>query len=95
MDRFFGLDRAAKSDKETELLMTAYSSEELAVALSILDDAQILYLTKDRGAGGAAKIIMGFNMYGTDIYVLKQQLEEAKALFESAQFVEEEEETND
>ena len=95
MDRFFGLDRAAKSDKETELLMTAYSSEELAVALSILDDAQILYLTKDRGAGGAAKIIMGFNMYGTDIYVLKQQLEEAKALFESARFVEEEEETND
>ena len=95
MERCFGLDRAAKSDKETELLMTAYSSEELAVALSILDDAQIPYLTKDRGAGGAAKIIMGFNMYGTDIYVLKQQLEEAKALFESAQFVEEEEETND
>ena len=72
-----------------------YSSEELAVALSILNDAEIPYLTKDRGAGGAAKIIMGFNMYGTDIYVLKQQLEEAKAIFESAQFVEEEEETND
>ena len=95
MDRFFGLDSAAKADKELELLMTAYSSEELAVVISILDDAQIPYLTKERGAGGAAKVIMGFNMYGTDIYVLKEQLDEAKAIFESAQFVEEEEETND
>ena len=75
--------------------MTAYSSEELAVVLSILDDAQIPYLTKERGAGGAAKVIMGFNMYGTDVYVLEQQLKEAKAIFDSAQFVEEEEETND
>ena len=95
MDRFFGLDSAAKVDKELALLMTAYSSEELAVVLSILDDAQIPYLTKERGAGGAAKVIMGFNMYGTDVYVLEQQLKEAKAIFDSAQFVEEEEETND
>ena len=90
MDRFFGLDTACAHDEGQELLMTVYNPSELVVIKSVLDDAQIPFLAKDRGAGGSMKVIAGYSVFGTDIFVLEEHIETARALFESAQFVEDE-----
>lgn len=78
----FGLDKEAQAEKGIEHLMTVFSQEELTVVLSVLNDADIPFLIKERGAGGVAKVIMGFNMYGTDIYVRAEDLEVAEGLFD-------------
>lgn len=95
MDRFFGLDSVSAHDESLELLMTVYNSAEQAVVESILNDAEIPYLIKERGAGSSVKVITGFSMYGTDIFVRREQLEEAKAIFDSAEFVEETENSDE
>ena len=89
MDSFFGFDKVSAHDEGQELLMTVYNPSELVVVESILNDAQIPYLKKDRGAGGSMKIIAGYSVFGTDIFVLSEHLEEAKAIFENAEFVDE------
>lgn len=81
MDSIFGLDSPANIGEGLSVLTTAFSNEELAVIRSILEGAQIPYLAKTRGAGGATNVIMGFNMYGTDIFVRDEDLEAAEALF--------------
>ena len=80
MDKLFGLDGAAVHDDKLALLTTAYDPTYLAIVESILKDAEIPYLKKDRGSGAAVRVIMGYSMFGTDIFVLKEQLETASEL---------------
>lgn len=87
MDSIFGFDRVSAHDEGQELLMTVYNPAELAVVQSVLKDAEIPFLAKDRGSGGSMKIIAGYSVFGTDIFVLEEHLEVARALFESAEFV--------
>lgn len=80
MDSLFGLDRPSLCEEGLEHLATAYSSEELLVLESILRDAEIPYLKKDRGSGTTVKVIMGYSIFGTDLYVRAEDLETAAAL---------------
>ena len=80
MDNLFGLDKISAHDKDLELLTTAYDPTYLAIVESILSDANIPYLKKDRGSGAAVRVIMGYSMFGTDVFVLKEHLETATAL---------------
>lgn len=80
MDNLFGLDKISAHDKDLELLTTAYDPTYLAIVESILSDAKIPYLKKDRGSGAAVRVIMGYSMFGTDVFVLKEHLETAAAL---------------
>ena len=80
MSDLFGLDRPAPHDEELELLTTAYDNAYLAVVESILNDAEIPYLKKDRGSGSAMKMIMGYSMFGCDIFVRREDIETASAL---------------
>lgn len=80
MDRFFGLDKVAYHDKGLALLTTVHDNVELAVIRSILEGENIPFLYKERGSGGAVKVIAGFSMYGTDVFVPQELLETAKAL---------------
>lgn len=89
MDRLFGLDSVSAHDEGLELLMTVYDPAELVVIESVLRDAQIPFLPKDRGSGGMMKIIAGFSVMGTDIFVKEEHLQTARDLFENVQFVEE------
>ena len=89
MDSFFGFDKVSAHDEGQELLMTVYNPSELAVVESILRDAEIPFIAKDRGAGGTMKIIAGYSVFGTDIFVLAEHLEVARAIFESTEFVQE------
>ncbi len=76
----FGLDKAAKHPEGLLLLTTVYDNVELAIIRSILEGAEIPYLIKERGAGSSVKIIMGYSMCGTDIFVRKEDLDTAAEL---------------
>ena len=80
MDSLFGLDRVSTHDESLELLTTAYDAAQLMILESILRDAEIPYLKKDRGAGTTMKVIAGFSVFGTDLFVLKEHYETALAL---------------
>ena len=94
MDNLFGLDKVSAHSDELELLTTAYDPTYLAIVKSILDDAKIPYLQKDRGSGAAVRVIMGYSLFGTDIFVPKDLLETACALIAPPEN-EEAEETED
>lgn len=96
MDKhFFGLDKVAAHDENAAHLTTVHNEAELSIMRSILDSEQIPYAVRERGSGGAVKVIMGYSMFGTDIFVPKEMEEKAKELldaFVNGEIVEDDEE---
>ena len=89
MDSLFGLDRPALRDEELAIAATTDDHIQIMIWESLLRDAEIPYLLKERGSGSAMKIIGGYSVFHTDIYVRKDQLQEARELLTAP--VEEEE----
>ena len=79
----FGLGKAKKSDDNMELLVTTHDNIELSILKSILEGEEIPYMVHDRGTGSAMRIIAGYSMFGTDIYVSKEVAEQARELLEA------------
>ena len=94
MDFLFGLDRVSPHDESLELLTTVYEPSLLMVLESILRDAEIPYLKKERGSGSSMKVIAGFSVFGTDLFVLREHLETARALI-APQEIEDDEDEGD
>ena len=92
MDSLFGLDRVSPHDENLELLITVHDSVQQLVVESILRDAEIPYLSKSRGSGTAVKVITGFSLFATDIFVLREHLETALVLITPPDEIEEIEE---
>lgn len=82
MDFFFGLDKSNPPLKDLELLVTVNDRVYQSMIESVLTDNEIPFISKERGSGNAVKVIMGFSMFGTDIFVLKKDIERAKELLE-------------
>lgn len=82
MDKFFGLDKPAKVDKDVSLLTTTHDDVEKNIICGILEEEKIPFLAKDRGAGEAVRVVVGYSMYGCDIYVPTAFLEKATALLD-------------
>ena len=81
LDKLFGFDRPAQpNDEANELLITVHGNEELAAVEALLRSADIPYRLLDRGAGGVVRVISGYTMYGTDIFVRPQDAETAREL---------------
>ena len=96
LDKLFGLEKPAKSTPEAgELLTTAYSNEELSTIESLLRSAEIPYRLCERGAGGVVRVIAGYNMYGTDIFVKADDVETARELLTPVESAEDEVTAND
>lgn len=85
MDSIFGLDSAKNTSEDLELLTTVYDEISLACIKSILRDAEVPYLVKQRGSGSSVRIIAGYSIFGADVFVLRETLELAKALIEPAE----------
>ena len=83
MDFLFGLDKPAAADKDTAFLTTVHDNVELEIIRDILAEEGIPCRSRDRGTGGVMKVIAGFSMYGSDIYVPVAALERAQALLEA------------
>ncbi len=79
---FFGLDQPA-SDENLVLLRTFHDDVSVTMAEEVLRDEGILYVKKDRGSGSAVRLITGFSMYGTDLLVAPEDLENATSLMEA------------
>lgn len=80
----FGLGKPKdKKDDGMELLVTTHDNIELSILQSILDGENIPYMVSDRGSGGAVRIIAGYSMFGTDIYVASEVLEQARELLDA------------
>ena len=92
MDFLFGLDRPAAPDENTALLTTVHDNVELEIIRDILTSEGIPCRSLERGSGSSVKILAGYSMYGSDIYVPATALEKARELLEAyrnAEIVEE------
>ena len=88
MDSLFGLDRVSAHDESLALLTTVYDPTQLMILESILTDAEIPYLKKERGCGTMMKVIAGFSAFGTDLFVRKEQLALATELITPTEEIE-------
>ena len=82
MDFLFGLDKSNPPMKDLELLVTVNDRIYQSIVESVLTDNEIPFLSKERGSGSAVKVITGFSLFGTDIFVSKTDLERAAELLE-------------
>ena len=78
----FGIEKPHKitDGDEVELLITVYDVAVLGIVRGLLEDENIPYLVRERGTGNVMKIVTGFSIYGTDVFVPAAALETAKAL---------------
>ena len=82
-DFLFGLDGPAKHDENLELLTTVYDNVEFSILRSILEGENIPYLARERGSGSSVRIITGFTLFGTDVFVPKTIYPQAKEILEA------------
>ena len=85
LDKLFGLDKShdITEGDAVDLLTTVYDQGELAVVRSILEAENIPYLVRERGSGSVVKIVTGFTMYGTDVFIPSAEMERARELMEA------------
>lgn len=78
----FGMEKNHKINQgdEVDLLITVYDVAVLGMVRGLLEDEHIPYLVHERATGSAMRIMTGFSMYGTDIFVPKAELERARGL---------------
>lgn len=82
MDFLFGLDKSNPPLKDLELLVTVNDRIYQSIIESVLTDNEIPFLSKERGSGSAVKVITGFSLFGTDIFVLRTDSERARNLLD-------------
>lgn len=66
--------------EETTLLGNYSDGYEIHTVEDILIENEILYIKKQKGGGELTQIMTGFNPYGIDVYVNKDDLERAKEI---------------
>ncbi len=78
----FGLEKNHKIAYGDEVahLTTVYDIAILGMVRGLLEDANIPYLVHERATGSAMRIMTGFSLYGTDIFVPKAAEEAARDL---------------
>lgn len=81
-DPIFGLERNHRipPDENVALLTTVHDVVMLGMVRGLLEDADIPYLVKERATGSAMRIMTGFSLFGSDIFVPETALETARAL---------------
>ena len=78
----FGLEKPHKISDGDEVshLITVYDVAVLGIVRGLLEDAEIPYLVRERGTGSAMRIMTGFSLFGTDVFVPTNALDIAKGL---------------
>jgi hypothetical protein len=80
LKKLLGLEKPTEDKSTGVLLTTAHGNEELAAIVALLRAADIPFRTAEQGAGDVVRVIAGYNMYGTAIYVHEEHLETAREL---------------
>ena len=78
----FGLEKPHKISDGDEVshLITVYDVAVLGIVRGMLEDEDIPYLVRERGTGSAMRIMTGFSLFGTDVFVPTNAMEVAKGL---------------
>ena len=76
----FEKDHRIAYGDEVVLLTTVYDIAMLGMVRGLLEDEGVPYLVHERATGSAMRIMTGFSMYGTDIFVPKAAEEVARDL---------------
>lgn len=78
----FGLEKDHKIAYGDEVahLTTVYDLAVLGMIRGLLEEENIPYLVHERATGSAMRIMTGFSLYGTDIFVPKAAEEAARDL---------------
>ena len=81
-DNLFGMEKDHKIAYGDEVahLTTVYDIAILGMVRGLLEDANIPYLVHERATGSAMRIMTGFSLYGTDIFVPKTAEDAARDL---------------
>ena len=82
LDDLFGMEKDHKisQDEDVVHLTTVYDVVMLGMVRGLLEDADIPYLVHERATGSAMRIMTGFSLFGTDIYVPQSAEETARDL---------------
>ncbi len=80
LSSLFGNNRKRKKEKGISLLTTVFDHIECELLCGILENNGIPFFIKEDGSGSFSKIITGFSIFGTHIYVSDGDLERAKEL---------------
>ena len=79
--KLLGLEKPVEPKEDTVgYVTTLHGNAELAVAESLLRDADSPYRLIDRDKGGVTRIVAGYSMYGTALFVRPEDVEAARAL---------------
>ncbi|NLY09260.1 MAG: DUF2007 domain-containing protein [Tissierellia bacterium] len=74
-------DKFTEGKNPLVAVFSSNNSFELGVAAEILNDNDIPFVAKEKGAGGYMKVIAGgFSIYATELYVRKDDEERAREL---------------
>lgn len=76
----FEKDHRIAYGEEVVRLTTVYDVAMLGMVRGLLEDANIPYLIHERATGSAMRIMTGFSVYGTDIFVPGEAEETARDL---------------
>lgn len=96
LKKLLGLEKPAPASEDAVgYVMTVHGNVELAVAESLLRDAELPYRLVDRDAGGLTRTVAGYPMYGTDILVRPEDVEAARELLASVEAQQEQEEKDE
>ena len=85
MDYFFGLDKVSAHDDSVAYLTTTHDPVELGIIRSILDGEEIPYMIRERGGGALVKVVAGYSVFGSDVFVPKALEEKAKEVWNAYQ----------
>ena len=80
---FIDQEKIIEGNESEAVAHLAYVRDRASEALlcDILKDNGISYMIKERSHGLGASVIMGFSVFGSDIYVQREKLELARELY--------------
>lgn len=80
---FVDQEKIIEGNESEAVAHLAYVSDRASEALlcDILRDNGISYMIKERSHGLGASVIMGYSVFGSDIYVEREKLDEARELY--------------
>ena len=84
------MSKEEKSKEKVELVLLKSTSDnyELNLIKSLLEEADIPFIIKERGGGGYMKIIGGISVFGTDIYVDESTFKKSEEILASFEWQE-------
>lgn len=74
--------RKGRKQPEPVLLTTARDDCELGIIRCLLEENGVPFLTRDRESGNYMRLLMGSNIFGTDILVNHEDFEKAQELLD-------------